>query len=169
MSDEAPDEKQAPPGMAWTRSMSREKLARFLSFGEDAIYLVVGLLLASTAATILHSTTMLFIESARAGEIVHSSVAILDAALLVLLIVEIMHTIRVSIVAHTLVVEPFLVVALIAGVRRVLILSVEAAEFLPDQPNRFERVMHEFELMIIFFPVLVGSLVLMKRFADSRS
>ncbi len=145
------------------QSMSRRKLSRWLAYGEDALYLAAGAMLAATAAVILYTTARLFFEALRAGDVMGQSVAILDAILLVLLIVEIMHTIRVSIVEHRFLAEPFLVVALIAGVRRVLILLVEASEFLPSQPEMFERVLLEMGVLIAFFVVIVGSLVVLKR------
>jgi len=149
--------------------VTREDLTRWLIRCEDALYLAAGLLLAVTAAIVLYTTVGVFLEALRAGEVIERAVRILDAMLLVLLIVEIMHTIRVSIMEHRLLAEPFLVVALIAGVRRVLILLVEAAEFLPDQPERFERVLQELGVLIVFFVVIVGSLVVLRRAGLSSS
>lgn len=143
----------------------RERLTRWLSWGEDAIYLATGGLLAVTAAVILVSTAGLFVTALRAGMLVHRSVEILDALLLVLMIVEILHTIRVSITKHSLQAEPFLIVALIAGVRRILILTVEAARFLADQPDQFHRVLLEMGVLTVFFVVIVGSIVAIRRLA----
>ena len=43
------------------------------------------------------------------------------------MLVEILHTVRISIRSHVLVTEPFLIVGLIASIRRVLVITLEAA------------------------------------------
>jgi len=50
---------------------------------------------------------------------------VLDQLLVVLMLVEILHTVRISIHSHFLVTEPFLVVGLIASIRRVLVITLE--------------------------------------------
>jgi len=142
----------------------RSRISSWLSYCEDAIYFVTGAGLVVTAIAILVSAAGTFVSALRAGALVQDSVAILDSMLLVLMIVEILHTIRVSVLKHSLLAEPFLIVALIAGVRRVLILTVEAARFLPSQPEQFQRVLQEMALLAVFFVVLVGSMVLLRRF-----
>jgi len=145
-------------------SAHRSRLSRALTFAEDGLYLAVGLVLAATSVVIIHSTFWSFIDAIRTGEMISRSVEILDSMLLVLLIVEIMHTIRVSIAERALIAEPFLVVALIAVIRRMLILLVEAKEFLSSQEPFFERVLWEMGVLIALILVIVGSLAFMRRF-----
>ena len=52
---------------------------------------------------------------------------VLNQLLIVLMLVEILHTVRISIRSHILVTEPFLVVGLIASIRRILVITLEAA------------------------------------------
>jgi uncharacterized membrane protein (DUF373 family) len=52
---------------------------------------------------------------------------VLNELLIVLMLVEILHTVRISIRSHVLVTEPFLVVGLIASIRRILVISLEMA------------------------------------------
>jgi uncharacterized membrane protein (DUF373 family) len=52
---------------------------------------------------------------------------VLDQLLVVLMLVEILHAVRISIRSHTLLTEPFLVVGLIASIRRILVIALEAA------------------------------------------
>jgi hypothetical protein len=51
----------------------------------------------------------------------------LNELLIVLMLVEILHTVRISIRSHVLVAEPFWVVGLIASIRRILVITLEAA------------------------------------------
>jgi uncharacterized membrane protein (DUF373 family) len=52
---------------------------------------------------------------------------VMDQLLAVLMLVEILHTVRISIHSHYLVTEPFLVVGLIASIRRILVITLEAS------------------------------------------
>jgi uncharacterized membrane protein (DUF373 family) len=52
---------------------------------------------------------------------------LLDNGLILFIIAELLHTVRVTIQERTLVVEPFLIVALIAGVRRLLLVTAQLA------------------------------------------
>ena len=111
--------------------MVEERLRRrfdyYLGKTEIVIYSVLALLLAVTA----------FVTIATAGQILwiglsHWTVAaqtlrVLNQLLIVLMLVEILHTLRISIRSHALVIEPFLMVGLIASIRRVLVITLEAA------------------------------------------
>ena len=55
-------------------------------------------------------------------------VNVVDHLLLVLMLVEILHTVRQSIEARELQAEPFLVVGLIATVRRILLVTMETSD-----------------------------------------
>jgi len=50
-----------------------------------------------------------------------------DELLVALMLVEILDTVRISICSHLLVTEPFLVIGLIASIRRMLVISLELA------------------------------------------
>lgn len=97
----------------------------YLGKAEVVVYSVLALLLAVTALVTL----------ATAGEILWSSLShwtaaaqtlrVLNELLVVLMLVEILHTVPISIRSHILVTEPFLVVGLIASIRRILAISLE--------------------------------------------
>src|SRR6202041_3782557 len=105
----------------------RGRFDYYLGKTEIVIYSVLALLLAVTA----------FVTIATAGQILwiglsHWTVAaqtlrVLNQLLIVLLLVEILHTVRISIRSHTLVTEPFLIVGLIATIRRILVITLDAA------------------------------------------
>ena len=52
----------------------------------------------------------------------------MDRLLFALMIVEILHTVRVSFRSGTLVAQPFLIVGLIASIRRVLVITLESTQ-----------------------------------------
>lgn len=145
----------------------RNWLLSWLSLGEDGIYLVAGGLLAATAVFLLISTGGDFIEAVKDGELRIHAIEILDSLLLVLMLVEILHTIRIAIMQHTLVMEPFLIVALIASVRRVLILAAEASQYAQQDPGAFRNAMIELGLLTVLIFVVVVSIAILRRYAST--
>ena len=94
---------------------------------------------------------------------------VLDQLLVVLMLVEILHTVRISIRSHTLVTEPFLVVGLIASIRRILVITLEAAtltkegKWTPEGATIFHASMIELGLLGLLVFVLVYCIVLLRR------
>ena len=144
----------------------RDRFFRWLGLGEDGIYLVAGGLLAATAVFLLIATAGTFVEAIQVGELRSHAVEILDSLLLVLMLVEILHTIRIAILQHALVVEPFLIVALIASVRRILILTPEASEFVRSDPGAFRNAMIELGLLTLLILVVVISIAILRKYAS---
>src|SRR4029077_1443045 len=105
----------------------RTHFSDYLDRAEVMAYSILAVLLFVTAlATILSAGKSLW------DDIVHQTIAtgilqVLDQLLVVLMVVEILHTVRISIRSHVLVTEPFLIVGLIASIRRVLVITLEAA------------------------------------------
>lgn len=90
-------------------------------------------------------------------------VALLDQILLILMIVEMLYTVQVSLKHHTLAPEPFVVVGLIAAVRRVLVLTAEFSSLIDAGPEVFRNAMLELGLLTILIVALVASLVTLRR------
>ena len=87
---------------------------------------------------------------------------IVDKLLFVLMLVEILHTVRASVQSNRLAVEPFLIVGLIATVRRMLIVTVESSNSAPgDHPKPpFEHAMIELGVLGGLTLVLIVSIYL---------
>lgn len=140
-----------------------QHIAGWLSYAEDGIYLITAALLAATVGVLLVSTARSLIRSLRAGPMLDESLKALDALLLVLMIVELLHTIRLFIMEHALVPEPFLIVALIAGVRRILILTTEASQYIQSKPEQFRMAMIEMGLLVASFLVIACSIFVLRQ------
>jgi uncharacterized membrane protein (DUF373 family) len=95
---------------------------------ETIAYIVLGLLLALTAMIGILSATGSLWDAVRAFGNADAIVITIDRLLFVLMLVEILHTVRVSFRSGTLVCEPFLVVGLIASIRRVLVITLESSQ-----------------------------------------
>jgi hypothetical protein len=130
---------------------------------EDLVYIGLATLLAALAIGLLVDGVLAFTRTAIAGELSVHVAALLDRMLLILMIVEILYTVQVSLREHTLVPEPFLVVALIAGVRRILVLTAEFSKLLEQGGAAFTNAMLELGLLTAMVLALVGALVLLRR------
>ena len=91
-----------------------------LEHAQDVVAVGVGLVLIALAAVLLVSGITDFADGAD-GSISAAAPLLLDRVLLVLILVEIVHTVVLSLRAHRLVAQPFIVVGLIAVIRRVLV------------------------------------------------
>jgi hypothetical protein len=93
---------------------------------EEALYIIVGLALLTAAVLLVVGTVTGLIGSIRARQgAVNIGIVLLDRILLMLIVAELMHTLRFVVLRGKIVVEPFLFVGLIAVVRRVLIVTAE--------------------------------------------
>ena len=95
---------------------------------EAILYVILGLLLSVTALLALVNATLPIWHGLRHGGVATQILQILDELLVVLMLVEILHSVRISIRSHILVTEPFLIVGLIASVRRILVITLQVAE-----------------------------------------
>ncbi|MFZ3217199.1 MAG: phosphate-starvation-inducible PsiE family protein [Candidatus Acidiferrales bacterium] len=152
----------------------RMQFGGFLAAGEVVIYAALAILLFATAlATIGNAGKMLW-ESLSHWSIATDTLAVLDQLLLVLMLVEILHTVRISIHSHVLVTEPFLVVGLIASIRRMLVITLEAASLTKggiwsaDGASIFRGNMVELGLLGLLILILVLSIALLRRYAPTQ-
>ncbi len=140
-----------------------QDIAGLLIYAEDGIYLLTAALLAATALVLLFTTARTLLASLKTGPVLLESLKALDSLLLVLMIVELLHTIRLFIVEHALVPEPFLIVALIAGVRRMLILTTEASQYIQSKPEQFRMAMIEMGLLVVSFLVIATAILILRQ------
>jgi uncharacterized membrane protein (DUF373 family) len=136
---------------------------------ELGAYLVLGLLLAA-AALIGMTGAGVSLWAAALGHAGGDMLLIaIDRLLFVFMIVEILHTVRVSFRAGALVCEPFLVVGLIASIRRVLVITLESSQV--DSPGKLSPEAHSLinssmlELCVLggLIVIMVVAIVLLRR------
>lgn len=104
-----------------------------LAWTEEAVYIIVGLILLAAGVLVVVGTISSLISSIRARQsAVNIGIVLLDRILLLLIVAELMHTLRFVVLRGRIVVEPFLFVGLIAVVRRVLIVTAELEHLTPS-------------------------------------
>jgi hypothetical protein len=121
-------------------------------------------MLSAAGATLLIATGWHFVSDLGHGEFGEAALTMLNELLLVLMMIELLHTVRVSIREHVLNAEPFLIVALIAGVRRILIITAEAWHLGETDPTAFNRAMIELGLITVMTIAIVIAVILLRRF-----
>jgi uncharacterized membrane protein (DUF373 family) len=93
---------------------------------EELLYVIVGLLLLAAAILIVVGAVHDAVDAIDRNEAAVSiGVTLLDRILLTLIVAELLHTLRHVILRGEIVVEPFLLVGLIAVVRRILIVTAQ--------------------------------------------
>jgi uncharacterized membrane protein (DUF373 family) len=130
---------------------------------EDAVYVGLALILTVMAFGLLVDGAVALVRAVTAGELLQQVAALLDRLLLILMIVEILYTVQVSLREHTLVPEPFLVVGLIAGIRRILVLTAEFSEMVQEGGETFRNGMIELAILTAMVLALVGALAMLRR------
>jgi uncharacterized membrane protein (DUF373 family) len=148
---------------AAARTGFREAVARVFSAVEDVVYVVLGLLLAAGLAALLLDAALAFWRGFASGLSSMNIVPFLDRTLLVLMVVEILYTVQVSFREHLLIPEPFLLVALIASVRRIIVLTAELGELARKGGEAFRAAMIETALVAAVILALAGALVILRK------
>ena len=149
--------KAAPPDL-------REKISSVFTRVEDVTYVGLGVLLAVSALFLLLAAAWTLIEGLSfSGLAKDLTVEVVDQILLVLLIIEILSTVQVSFREHVLTPEPFLVVGLIAAIRRILIITAEFSNPSEVVEAAFRNAMFELGLLTVLIFSLVFSLHFLKK------
>jgi uncharacterized membrane protein (DUF373 family) len=134
-----------------------------LEHAQDVITVTVGIVLILVSATLLVSGVADFVHALAetrvlsAESVISAVTSLLDEVLLVLILIEIVHTVVLSLYSHRLVAQPFIVVGLVAVIRKILF--VLSGEKLVSTSV--------LALLIAMVAVFVLSLILVNRFEKS--
>ena len=142
---------------------ARKWIARAFSIVEDVVYVTLGLMLASCAVTLLFDGIFSFVHQVGRTTAFASTLGLLDRILLILLVVELLYTVQVSFREHAVVPEPFLLVGLIAAIRRVLLLTAEFSQVRPLTETAFQHFVIELAVLTALIVSLAFSLLLLKK------
>ncbi len=161
-SADSDDQEPQPKTRTESEGLARRPTVRgsiwFLEHAQDVVTVTVGVLLMALAATLLVSGVVDFADGS-SGSIAKAAPGLIDQTLLVLILVEIVHTVVLSLRAHRLVAQPFIVVGLIAVVRRIL--------FVLNPLSRFSVSTSELALLIAMVVVFVAALIAVSVFEKS--
>jgi uncharacterized membrane protein (DUF373 family) len=100
----------------------------FFGHVEHLLYAALGLLLSIGAFLALAGAAVQLWNGLGDWTSTATIFSIIDRLLFVLLLIEVLHTVRASIRSGGLTCEPFLIVGLIASIRRVLVITLQTSE-----------------------------------------
>jgi uncharacterized membrane protein (DUF373 family) len=136
---------------------------------EHASYVALGVLLSVTAVMALAATVVLMWGALPHWTGDEAVLQVIDRLLFVLMVVEILHTVRASMRTGGLTCEPFLVVGLIASIRRVLVIALRSSQTtkeneMSDAAERmFRASMEELLVLALLIAVMVGAIYVLHR------
>ena len=144
----------------------RAYMRNLANFGEYVLYVALAVLLFATAVLALAGSARTLFQAFGSWSGLDPIFNIMDRLLVVLMLVEILHTVLVSVRSGVLTAEPFLIVGLIASIRRILVITLETAHR-SGSPNadagEFHDAMIEMGVLCALILVLVVSIVLLRR------
>jgi len=152
-----------PPGSSSRRHrvLGVSRFIWVLERVQDAVTAAVGIVLIVLACVLLIAGIVDFLDGSW-GTISAAAPTLLDRVLLVLILVEIVYTVVLSLREHRLVAQPFIVVGLIAVIRRILLVLT---------PGSRTPSTAELALLIAMVAVFVAGLLAVSRFekADNKA
>jgi len=150
-----------------TDEEDRQRIAdRVLGVLEDAVYWAIALLLVvgSVALLIAQFNTLLRLRNTSVNVVM---IEILDGLLLIFIFVELLYAVRSCLRSREIVAEPFLIVGILAGIKEIVVLSVEAAALLDKGPDFARAVVEIGVLGAVVLVLALAAFVLRERRRDT--
>ncbi|NPB09227.1 MAG: hypothetical protein GXO17_02640 [Thermodesulfobacteria bacterium] len=132
---------------------------------ERLFYILVALLILVTTGVILADGIKSLFYIFQGEDFGHAIIQIMDHFLLALMFLEILHTVQIVFGEeyHLACVEPFLMVAIIASVRRLLIITFESSHAGDLPPEKLRYYFYEMLIIGFLILVMVAAVVFLRR------
>jgi uncharacterized membrane protein (DUF373 family) len=115
---------------------------RVLQVAENLVYTVAGTLLVGGAVLVLMVASYHLVQDVSQG--VDKAVTdALDRLLLVFILLELLAAVRTTMVEHKLVAEPFLVAGIIAVIKEIIVLALQAKDVRGKEEGAFQDLLME--------------------------
>ena len=140
--------------------VGRSQKMRYIDLAERVAYYGVALFLLAIIVMVFVSTALSFADVLRLGPL-EVSVQVLDKLLLIFIFAELLGTISTIIREREVTAEPFLLIGLIAVVRRILGVTVSIEQNLGTP--RFDDLILELAVLTVLVVALAGALFFARR------
>lgn len=140
---------------------------RVLEQAETYIYVTTSFILVVAAAGLLLVAVLEMGQEVLAGDYVGALLHVLDRALLVLMLAEIIYTVRRIAHRKRLEAEPFFIVAIIAAIRRILVITAESTSHVDLADSTFQAALVELGLLAVIIVALAGAMRLIPAHEDA--
>ena len=145
------------------REAGKPRTIRYIDLAERSAYYGVAFFLLATIVMVFASAVYSFTEILRLGPL-EVSVQVLDKLLLIFIFAELLGTISTIIREREVTAEPFLLIGLIAVVRRILGVTVSIEQNLGTP--RFDDLLLELAVLTLLVLALAGALFFTRRTGD---
>ena len=132
-----------------------------LAITEDAIYVGIAVILSVAAGALLVSAGRGLTDLNDGREATEVVLSVLDTLLLVFIVVELLFAVRVILGRREVVAEPFLIVGIIASIKEIIVLSVEAADYV-GKDDKFTHAIIEVGVLGALVLVLAVAAILLR-------
>lgn len=136
-------------------------VTHWLERSELGIYLATALLLVATAGGLLILAAVEMAQRLIDGDYIRALLQVLDRSLLLLMLGEIIYTVRRVAQRQRLEAEPFFIVAIIAAIRRMLIITAESATHVDLNDPTFQAALAELGLLGLLILALAAAMRLL--------
>ncbi len=145
-----------------------QRAVRALGWTERIVFALIAVLLFAAALALLVHAAAHLAPMFTTGDIIDETTAFLDLILLTLMVVELAYTVILSLRGAVLIAEPFLIVGLIAVVRRILVITAGHSQS-PEGPTTSTQGLLELGVLTLVVLAFVGSIVLLRSRPRDRS
>lgn len=130
---------------------------------ESVFYVLVALFLLIAGVLIIAGTAVDLVGGLREGDpILDVALSLIEEALLLVIVGELLLTLRLVLIGGQLSGEPFLLIGLVATVRRVVVVTAEVESF-PDGGRELTNFLLELGLLGLLTVAFAGALYLLRR------
>jgi uncharacterized membrane protein (DUF373 family) len=146
----------------------RSMVVHYLGLAERFVLTLIAFVLVVLAMLLLINNVVLLYHAVMDGKLGDASVEILDGVLLVMMTMEIVYTVTLSLETRKLVAEPFLVIGIIAAIRRTLVITAESTR-LETNPEAFRSTLLELGLLAFIVAVMAAAIYIFRRAPESKA
>jgi uncharacterized membrane protein (DUF373 family) len=129
-----------PSPEAERREPIAEPVDRVLGTAENVVYALAGVVLVAGSVAVLVAICYRLVKDISSGT-VEAVTAALDGLLVVFILLELLAAVRATITERRLLAEPFLVVGIIASIKEIVVVALEAGDHLGESGEAFDHSM----------------------------
>jgi uncharacterized membrane protein (DUF373 family) len=142
------------------RDFARGRTAGLFRAIENIFYIGVALVLAGAGVALFGGALYTFLSNLAGGTFQNNILVLLDGMLLVFIVTELIHTISAVLRENVLLTEPFLIVGIVAAIRRLIVISAEAKSLLGTP--QFQDAMVEMAVLTAVVVALAAAIWLLR-------
>ncbi len=148
------------------------KPAHLFEWIESLFFYALGVMLAVAALVAFLEAVYLLAADILHGAGAQGIVVVLDRVLLVLMLIELLYTVRISVQSREIQCQPFLIIGLIAAIRRVLVVTLQTSMLSPTKSTSAKGIGEhgilasssgELLILSLLIATMVGAIAVLKR------